>query len=311
MLGHVNSRTPSAVPDVLAPGLRVVFCGINPGRVSAAAHAHFANPRNDFWRLLHAARFTSRLYEPSEQFELLERGDRRHERGVPHDAGLGRSPPRRLRGLGRAARADRARARSRAGSASSARRRTAARSASGPSSACRSGRSATRSSSCSRRRRPRTLRCRGPSGCAGSRSSPAARPGCRGGSASARSSSTTPAATLLFRYGNEYATWWVTPGGGSGAGRDRRADAPPRARARSAGSPTFELGPLLWERRAVEPRRARPRRASASACYLVRVPAFENAPQLDLRAEGSHEERWFTLDELAGLPTRPDGPRER
>src|SRR6187551_2743894 len=64
----------SAVPDVLAPDLRVVFCGINPGRVSAAAGAHFANPRNDFWRLLHAAGFTPRLLEPSEQFELLEFG---------------------------------------------------------------------------------------------------------------------------------------------------------------------------------------------------------------------------------------------
>jgi TDG/mug DNA glycosylase family protein len=48
----------------------VVFCGINPGRVSAAAATHFANPRNDFWRLLHAAGFTPRLLEPSEQFEL-------------------------------------------------------------------------------------------------------------------------------------------------------------------------------------------------------------------------------------------------
>jgi double-stranded uracil-DNA glycosylase len=64
----------SAIPDVLGPGLRVVFCGINPGRVSAAAGAHFANPRNDFWRLLHAAGFTPRLIEPSEQFELLEHG---------------------------------------------------------------------------------------------------------------------------------------------------------------------------------------------------------------------------------------------
>jgi TDG/mug DNA glycosylase family protein len=62
------------VPDVLAPDLRVVFVGINPGRVSAAARAHFANPRNDFWRLLHAARLTSRLYEPHEQFALLEEG---------------------------------------------------------------------------------------------------------------------------------------------------------------------------------------------------------------------------------------------
>jgi TDG/mug DNA glycosylase family protein len=64
----------SAVPDVLAPGLRCVFCGINPGRVSAGAAAHFANPRNDFWRLLHDAGFTPRLYEPAEQFELLELG---------------------------------------------------------------------------------------------------------------------------------------------------------------------------------------------------------------------------------------------
>jgi TDG/mug DNA glycosylase family protein len=56
---------------VLGPDLRVVFCGINPGRVSAAAGAHFANPRNDFWRLLYAAGFTPRLLEPSEQFDLL------------------------------------------------------------------------------------------------------------------------------------------------------------------------------------------------------------------------------------------------
>jgi TDG/mug DNA glycosylase family protein len=52
----------------------VLFCGINPGRVSAAAQAHFANPRNDFWRLLHAAGFTPRLLEPAEQFELLTYG---------------------------------------------------------------------------------------------------------------------------------------------------------------------------------------------------------------------------------------------
>jgi TDG/mug DNA glycosylase family protein len=72
---------PSAIPDVLDHGLRVLFCGINPGRVSAAARAHFANPRNDFWRLLHAAGFTRRLLTPAEQFELL------HERiGVTNAA---------------------------------------------------------------------------------------------------------------------------------------------------------------------------------------------------------------------------------
>jgi double-stranded uracil-DNA glycosylase len=65
-----SSKPPSAVPDVLAPGLRVVFCGINPGRWSDAAGAHFANPRNDFWRLLHDAGFTPRLYAPEEQHEL-------------------------------------------------------------------------------------------------------------------------------------------------------------------------------------------------------------------------------------------------
>jgi TDG/mug DNA glycosylase family protein len=67
-------RTPSSVPDVLAPGLSCVFCGINPGRVSDAAAAHFANPRNDFWRLLYDARFTPRLFDPQEQFSLLSLG---------------------------------------------------------------------------------------------------------------------------------------------------------------------------------------------------------------------------------------------
>jgi TDG/mug DNA glycosylase family protein len=64
----------SDVPDVLAPRLKAIFCGINPGRVSAAAGAHFANPRNDFWRLLHEAGFTSKLLEPENQFDLLRSG---------------------------------------------------------------------------------------------------------------------------------------------------------------------------------------------------------------------------------------------
>jgi TDG/mug DNA glycosylase family protein len=70
----VAESTTSSVPDVLAPGLTCIFCGINPGRVSAAAAAHFANPRNDFWRLLHDAGFTPRLYAPQEQFSLLDLG---------------------------------------------------------------------------------------------------------------------------------------------------------------------------------------------------------------------------------------------
>ena len=64
----------SPVPDILAPRLHVVFCGINPGRRSAAAGAHFANPRNDFWRLLHDAGFTPRLLAPHEQWTALTYG---------------------------------------------------------------------------------------------------------------------------------------------------------------------------------------------------------------------------------------------
>jgi TDG/mug DNA glycosylase family protein len=70
----VHGLANTDVPDVLAPGLRCVFCGINPGRVSAAAAAHFANPRNDFWRLLHDGGFTPRAFDPQEQFELIPLG---------------------------------------------------------------------------------------------------------------------------------------------------------------------------------------------------------------------------------------------
>ena len=70
----VPSATPSSVPDLLAPGLEVVFCGINPGFHSHAEAAHFANPRNDFWRLLHAAGFTPQLVDPTDQHDVLGYG---------------------------------------------------------------------------------------------------------------------------------------------------------------------------------------------------------------------------------------------
>jgi TDG/mug DNA glycosylase family protein len=62
------------IPDVTAPGLRVLFCGINPGLVSGALGQHFARPGNRFWKVLHAAGFTGRVLSPSEQFELLALG---------------------------------------------------------------------------------------------------------------------------------------------------------------------------------------------------------------------------------------------
>jgi TDG/mug DNA glycosylase family protein len=62
------------VRDVIAPGLRVLFCGINPGLYSGATGHHFARPGNRFWPTLHQARFTPRLLHPSEERELLVHG---------------------------------------------------------------------------------------------------------------------------------------------------------------------------------------------------------------------------------------------
>ena len=62
------------IRDVIAPGLRVLFVGINPGLYSAATGHHFARPGNRFWPALHAAGFTPRLLHPSEQRELLKTG---------------------------------------------------------------------------------------------------------------------------------------------------------------------------------------------------------------------------------------------
>jgi len=62
------------VPDVIAPGLLVLFCGINPGLYSAATGHHFARPGNRFWPALHAAGFADRQLAPAEERELLARG---------------------------------------------------------------------------------------------------------------------------------------------------------------------------------------------------------------------------------------------
>ena len=60
------------VPDLIAPNLRVLFCGINPGLYSAATRHHFARPGNRFWPALHLAGFTPRLISPFDERELLE-----------------------------------------------------------------------------------------------------------------------------------------------------------------------------------------------------------------------------------------------
>lgn len=62
------------IPDVSAPGLRVLFCGINPGLWSGATGHHFARPGNRFWPALHRSDFTPRQLRPDEQEELLTFG---------------------------------------------------------------------------------------------------------------------------------------------------------------------------------------------------------------------------------------------
>jgi TDG/mug DNA glycosylase family protein len=71
---ELSAAAGKRVPDVVAPGLAVVFCGINPGLWSAAVGHHFARPGNRFWKVLHAAGFTEELLSPSEERRLLAVG---------------------------------------------------------------------------------------------------------------------------------------------------------------------------------------------------------------------------------------------
>lgn len=63
-----------SVPDVIAPDLKVLFCGINPGLYTAAIGHHFGRPGNRFWPALYAAGFTDRLLLPFEEYQLLKHG---------------------------------------------------------------------------------------------------------------------------------------------------------------------------------------------------------------------------------------------
>ncbi len=84
MRSQPSSRLPTAdeihaavvchIPDLIAPGLKVLFCGINPGLYSAATKRHFARPGNRFWPALHLAGFTPRVLAPGENRDLLELG---------------------------------------------------------------------------------------------------------------------------------------------------------------------------------------------------------------------------------------------
>src|SRR5437867_7702070 len=71
---QVAAARDRTIPDVMAPGLRVLFCGINPSLYSAAIGHHFGRPGNRFWPALHAGGFTPRVLSPYEDATLLRLG---------------------------------------------------------------------------------------------------------------------------------------------------------------------------------------------------------------------------------------------
>ena len=71
---QLRAATKKTVRDVIAPDLRVLFCGINPGLYTAAVGHHFARPGNRFWPTLYAAGFTDRLLTAFDERELLKSG---------------------------------------------------------------------------------------------------------------------------------------------------------------------------------------------------------------------------------------------
>jgi len=74
MAAELDAAKERTLPDVIKPGLDVLFCGINPGLYSAATGYHFARPGNRFWPALHGAGFTPRQLRPEEQWDLLDVG---------------------------------------------------------------------------------------------------------------------------------------------------------------------------------------------------------------------------------------------
>ena len=287
--------TESAVPDVLGPGLDVVFCGINPGRVSAAAHAHFANPRNDFWRLLHDAGFTPRLLEPSEQFELLDYG-----------IGATNAAARTTPGSSDLRRAD---------FADSADRLRRIALELRPRAIAFVGKEAYR-------------------GAFGTRADHGPQERSIGDVGLFVLPSTSPAnaavpyaerlrwfralrdwlepveriavralvldeerRTLLVKFrDDEGQVWWTTPGGGIDEGEDIES-ALRRELAEELGLDDFALGPELWTREHTFAWRGTIHR-QRERIWLVEISRHEPAPRVDLAAELVVDVRWWTQDEL-------------
>jgi len=293
-----SSGQASAVPDVLGPGLHCIFCGINPGRVSAAAAAHFANPRNDFWRLLHDSGFTPRLYAPAEQFALLELGfglTNAAYRTTPGSGDLRRGD---FDGARLAALAQELRPRALAFVGKEAYRGAfGERAALGPQarSLADTALYVLPSTSPANAAVPYAERLRW------FRAlhewlEPEEREAARAVVVD------ESRRVLLLSWENRAGRWWITPGGGLLAGETEEA-ALRRELLEEVGLADFTLGPLVYERTHVLPWGKRLLRQH-ERYYLVRVGSFAVEPTIDLVRENVTGHRWWTLDELDATDER-------